>query len=285
MKFLCLSFFLALAVAPYCQMSMTKIAELPEKMYETSGLVFYKDKYLITHNDGGNKAEIYVFDLKGNSYKTIEVDDAKNNDWEDLAQDDEGRLYIGDFGNNLNKREACQIYILPKDFTDSDKTNSKKISFVYEDQQKFPPSKKDLNFECEAFFCKIDSLYLFTKCRTEPFSGVTNIYVIPDKSGDYVARKIGSVNLCSTDWRLCSVTAADYSEKYNLVVLLTYSRLYLLGGFKGNQFWNGNLKSYQLPLVKQREAICFKGKNTWYLTDEYRKGLGGGNLYEVKLKE
>jgi hypothetical protein len=266
------------------QLSMVRIAELPEKMYETSGLVFYQDKYLLTHNDGGNKSEIFVLDLKGNLVKTISLSETKNNDWEDLTQDDEGRVYIGDFGNNLNKREACQIYILPKDFLEKSDIEPKKISFTYEDQKKFPPDKEDLNFDCEAFFWKDDSLYLFSKCRTEPFSGVTNIYVIPDKAGKHVARKIGSIQLCSSDWRFCSVTSAAYSEKYNTIAILTYSRLYLVNGFSGNEFWKGKLKSYQLNLVRQREAICFKGKNSWYMTDEYRKGLGGGNLYEVKLK-
>jgi len=285
MKFLCTIIFLAAALAGYCQLSMDKIAELPEKMYETSGLVLYKDKYLITHNDGGNKSEIYVFDIKAGKHRTIEIKDTKNEDWEDMTQDDEGHLYLGDFGNNINDRKSCEIYILPNDFLEHDETKSKKISFVYEDQKEFPPKKQALNFDCEAFFWKNDSLYLFTKCRTEPYTGVSNIYVIPATAGDHVAKKIGSVQLCSTDWRFCSVTSADYSEKYNLVVLITYSRLYLIGGFKANHFWNGTVKSYQLPLTKQREAICFKGKNAWYMTDEYRKGLGGGNLYEVKLKD
>lgn len=266
------------------QLSMVRLAELPEKMHETSGLVFYQDKYLLTHNDGGNKPEIFVLDLKGSLVKTISLSETKNNDWEDLTQDDEGRIYVGDFGNNLNKREACQIYILPKDFLEKSNIEPKKISFTYEDQTKFPPDKQDLNFDCEAFFWKDDSLYLFSKCRTEPFSGITNVYVIPDKAGKNVARKIGSIQLCSSDWRFCSVTSAAYSEKYNMIALLTYSRLYLINAATGNQFWNGTLKSHQLNLVRQREAICFKGKNSWYITDEYRKGLGGGNLYEVKLK-
>lgn len=266
------------------QLSMVRIAELNEKMYETSGLVFYQEKYLLTHNDGGNKPELFVLDLKGNLVKTISLSDTKNDDWEDLTQDDAGRVYIGDFGNNLNKREACQIYILPKDFLDKSEVEPKKISFTYEDQKLFPPEKENLNFDCEAFFWKDDSLYLFTKCRTEPFSGITNIYVIPDKAGKHIARKIGSIQLCSSDWRFCSVTSVAYSEKYNTIALLTYSRLYLIGGFKEKQFYNGTLKSYQLNLFRQREAICFKGKNSWYMTDEYRKGMGGGNLYEVKLK-
>lgn len=277
--------FLITASLAFAQVTMTKLANLPKKMYETSGLVLYQNKYLITHNDGGNTSEIYVFDLKTGVHRTIELEDTKNEDWEDLTQDDDGRLYVGDFGNNLNKRESCEIYIVPKDFLEKDKVNTKRIRFVYEDQKKFPPKKSDLNFDCEAFFWMNDSLYLFSKCRTEPFSGISNIYVIPDKPGEYVARKIGSVQLCSSGWQFCSITGAAYSEKYNCIALLTYSRLYLIRNFKNKEFWEGDIKSYQLSLVRQREAICFSGKNTWYMTDEYRKGFGGGNLYELKLKE
>ncbi|MBL7897021.1 MAG: hypothetical protein JNJ99_00710 [Crocinitomicaceae bacterium] len=267
------------------QLTVKKLVELPDKMYETSGLVFYQDRYLLTHNDGGNDPEIFVLDIKTGTHRTIEIEGVKNNDWEDLTVDEDGRVFIGAFGNNLNKRERSFVYVLPKNFLEKDKVEPKKIEFIYEDQLNFPPSKKEMNFDCEAFFWANDSLYFFTKCRTEPYTGVSNIYVIPDKPGEYKAKKLGSIQLCSTDWRFCSVTAADYSEKYNLVALLTYSRLYLISDFKGHQFWNGKVKSYQLNLVRQREAICFKSKNSWYMTDEYKKGLGGGNLYEVKLKE
>lgn len=280
-----LLFLLSIQVFAVAQLSMKKIAELPEKMAETSGLVLYNQKYLITHNDGGNKAELFVLDLEGNHIKTIEIENTKNQDWEDIALDTDGHIYIGDFGNNLNKREACHIYILPKNLEDKEKVEPKKITFTYEDQEEFPPSAEDLNYDCEAFFWKDDSLYLFTKCRSKPFTGISNIYVLPAKEGKYKARKIGSFNLCNLGWQFCSVTAVDYFAKSNTIALLTYSRLYLISGFDKNQFWNGQLKSYNLGALKQREAICFKSKNSWYMTDEYRKGLGGGNLYELTLKK
>ena len=265
---------------------MMKIANLPKSIYETSGLVLYQNKYLITHNDGGNKSEIYVLNLKGEIKKIIDIDEAKNLDWEDLTVDDVGRLYIGDFGNNLNKRRTCNIYILKKSFLEDEnnRVNAKKISFIYEDQQHFPPKNEDKNFDAEAFFWMNDSLYILTKCRTKPFTGASKIYVVPDKPGKYKARLIGQFNFCKINWQWCSVTSADYDVKTKTLVVLTYSRMYLIRNFTGSRFWEGTIVSYNLPLVKQREAICFKNKNSWYLTDEYRKGLGGGNLYELKLK-
>ena len=269
------------------QISMKKIATLPGKMHETSGLVLYKNKYLITHNDGGNKSEIYILNLKGEHIRTIDVDEAKNTDWEDLTTDDEGRLYIGDFGNNLNKREKCHIYILRKDFMqdDNDRVNAEEITFTYEDQKKYPPSKEDLNYDCEGFVCVKDKLYLFTKCRTKPFTGISYVYELDIHPGKQEAKRVGKIQLCKLGWKFCSVTAADYFPKSDLLVLLTYSRMYIVKGFQDNKFWTGTIRSYQLPIIKQREAICFDGEDSVYMTDEYRKGLGGGNLYHIEIKK
>lgn len=278
--------FLASFQSAFAGLGIKKIASLPTKLYESSGLIYYKNKYLITHNDGGNKSEVYILGLQGKLLKTITVDEAKNTDWEDLAMDEIGRLYIGDFGNNLNQREKCKIYILRKDFEldENQKVNAKQISFVYEDQEEYPPKKVNFNFDCEAFFWMNDSLYILTKCRSKPFTGITNIYVLPDKPGKYKARKLGSIQLCSMHWQWCSVTSADYHSPSGTLAILVYSKLYLISNFSENRFWEGTMKSYNLPGVKQREAICFKSSSSLYLTDEYRKGIGGGNLYEVNLK-
>ncbi len=266
------------------QISFVKLATLDKAMVETSGLVLYQNRYLITHNDGGNKSEIFVLDLKGKRVKTINVKNTHNRDWEDLTQDDKGRVYIGDFGNNLNAREECQIYILPSGFIDLDEVEPEKITFTYEDQKAYPPKKEDLNYDCEAFFWKSNRLYLMTKCRTKPFTGESRIYELDAKKGKQVAKYKGSVYFCNAGWQFCSVTSVDYYHKSNTLAVLTYGKLYILSKFDGVDLSNGEMKSYNLPSFKQREAVCFAKENTLFLTDEYKKGLGGGNLYELKFK-
>ena len=267
------------------QLRLKKIVKLPNKLYETSGLLFYKNKFLITHNDGGNKSEIFILNTKGEHLKTIDVEDVNNKDWEDLAQDQNGNIYIGDFGNNRNNRKKLNIYILKNGFIDKKKVEPKKITFWYEDQEKFPPKKSELNFDCEAFFEKDGYLYLLTKCRTKPFSGVSKVYVIPAKKGKYKAKLIGQFQFCSTSWQFCSVTSADYDYTSKTLTVLTYGKLYVVTNIKNNEFWNANIRMYNIPQVKQREAVACLGKNRWYLTDEYKKGFGGGNLYEMYLKK
>lgn len=266
------------------QLKMKKMAALPDRIAETSGLILYRDQFFITHNDGGNKGELYILNLKGELVKTIEIEDTKNRDWEDIAQDDEGRVYIGDFGNNSNDREKCYIYILPKDFILKEKVKPKKITFEYEDQDDYPPKKSKLNYDCEAFFWKEGKLYLFTKCRTKPFTGESRIYTIDPDDDKQKAKYKGSVYLCQMGWKFCSVTAVDYHVKSNSLALLTYSKLYIISNFEGNDFWNGDIRSYSLPMIKQREAICFDGQNVLFSTDEQRPGIGGGNLYRIELK-
>ncbi|WP_070138015.1 hypothetical protein [Crocinitomix algicola] len=266
------------------QLKSYKITDLPNDLEETSGLILYQDKYFITHNDSGNEPEIYILNLKGELIKTIALEDAKNRDWEDITQDDKGRVYLGDFGNNSNNREKCHIYILPSDFMKHKKVKPKKITFSYEDQKNYPPKKTKMNFDCEAFIWKEGFLYLFTKCRTKPFTGESRVYKIDPNDDKQKADYIGSIYLCQSGWKLCSVTAADYHAASNSLALLTYTKLYIITNFKENEFWNGDIRSYSLPLIKQREAICFDKENLLYSTDEERKGFGGGNLYKIQLK-
>jgi len=281
-------FFLVLLSLPFFGLSddleINKIAKLSNKMYETSGLVFLDDK-LITHNDGGNRSELFVLNKKGDLLKTIRIGNAKNYDWEDLALDAKNNLYIGDVGNNLNSRQNLKIHIVKNGFLDKSEVDVETISFEYEDQKSFPPKKSKLNFDCEAFVCIKGKIFLFTKCRTKPFSGISKVYMLPAKPGHYEAKLIGQMQFCKKGWMTCSVTAADYHAKSNTLSILTYGRLYVIKNFKFNSFWKGDISVYKMSKIRQREAICFYEKRKWYMTDEYRKGFKGGNLYRVKIKK
>ena len=90
--------------------------ELPEKVKETSGLLFLDGK-IITHNDSGNDANLYEIDsLSGTILRTISIANATNIDWEDLTENDT-HLFVADIGNNNGNRQDLKIYtILKSDF-------------------------------------------------------------------------------------------------------------------------------------------------------------------------
>jgi hypothetical protein len=68
-----------------------------------------------THNDGGNSPVLYAITREGALIREYVVA-AKNNDWEDIAIDDAGHLYIADTGNNNGDRK--QVFVLRVDEPD-----------------------------------------------------------------------------------------------------------------------------------------------------------------------
>lgn len=262
--------------------NLTVIADLPTTLNEVSATETTLNTNLIWMlNDGGNKARIYGVNKKGNIKKELKIN-AKNNDWEDLASDKNGNLYIGDFGNNLNKRQNLTILKVNSDaLSSSDKVNIERISFRYPNQNKFPPKKKSMYFDCEAFFHYNDSLYLFTKSRVKNDFGKTNLYKIPAKPGHHVAELISSFNSCNDLW--CWITSADISDDGKSVAILSPKSVFVFTSFTTDDFFSGTVKQYGFSFESQKEGICFKDSETLYITDEKAHGEGG-NLYEFKLE-
>ncbi len=165
---------------------LTFITELPHKLNENSGITHFQDSKVWFVEDNGNGDNLYEVDFKGNLLRKLEVQNAKNHDWEDLAKDKKGTIYIGDFGNNDNNRKNLVIYKIPDPRNHSkEKTKAKKIRFNYPEQKKFPPPKRERIYDAEAFFHFENHLYIFTKNRARPFLGETSIYRVLDKEGSY----------------------------------------------------------------------------------------------------
>ncbi len=262
--------------------SKNVIADLPKALHEVSGTDTAPNSDLIwILNDGGNASKIYGLNRKGTIKKELKID-AKNHDWEDLTADKIGNLYIGDFGNNANKRKNLTILkVHANTLKSSDKIKIERISFKYSNQKKFPPKKKKLYFDCEAFFHYNDSLYLFTKSRVKNDFGKTHLYKIPAIKGNHIAQLVSTFSSC--DDLHCWVTSADISDDGKQMVLLTQKSFLVFSNFTSDDFFNGTFKQYDFKNESQKESICFKDKNTVYITDEKAHGEGG-NLYEFKLE-
>jgi hypothetical protein len=258
------------------------IAEIPVIIREVSGIETSSEpENLWMVNDSGNKAELFLVNTKGKIQRVVKIN-AKNRDWEDLTSDAEGNIYIGDFGNNKNNRKNLAILKVSKDSLNKEATEVERISFSYEDQNKFPPKKKSMEFDCESFFFYNDSLYLFTKSRVKDNFGHTNLYKIPTKRGHHKAQLISSFKTCND--LPCWITAADISDDGKIVALLTLNAVWTFTDFKGDDFFMGEVKKYDLGFESQKESICFKDNNTLFIADESTAGVGG-NLYELSLNK
>lgn len=272
------SFLLFLSCQNFGQLKI--LADLPKILEEVSGTeIVPKSDLIWMVNDGGNKPELYGLNEKGKIIKEIYVK-AKNHDWEDLASDEKGNIYIGDFGNNLNKRKNLSIIIVEQNELDEKNAEVDRIEFEYPNQTKFPPKKKDRYFDTESLFYFRNSLYILTKSRVEGNYGKTTLYKIPAKKGKYTAEIVDEFENCKD--LECWITSADISPDGKKVVLLSQKKVLIFSDFKGDKFLSGKVKEINLTHRSQKEGITFKDNNTLLITDERAHG-SGGNLYELKI--
>lgn len=276
--FIKLCLLLTLFFGPYnngklCAQKVIYKTQLPKKIEESSGLEYFKNDFL-THNDSGGKPILYRFDKQGNIVNQYLIEDAENNDWEDIAQD-KNYVYISDSGNNYGKRKDLKILIV------NPKRNFKKvgeITFRYREQVNFEKRKKH-PFDAEALIATEKMLVLFSKNRKK---STTELYSIPKSSGDYLLNPKKSFDVQSL------ITGGDYHNKLKLVALVGYNRareqfLYTLHSFNMENLNQIKMKKFKLPLDgKQIEAVKIIDQNTFWITSE-DEGIGFPMLYKIKL--
>ncbi|RYG44324.1 MAG: hypothetical protein EOO01_19735, partial [Chitinophagaceae bacterium] len=158
-----------------------KIGKMPVQIPEGSGFVLAKDETLWTINDGGNSNELYRITFQGKIVEQVTIKGARNVDWEDITRDNDGHLYIGDFGNNANNRKDLTIYKV----RENDRKLVGQIRFSYPDQTEFPPAQNNKNFDCEAMIWREGKLYLFSKDWSK--NKISKVYRLPDSPGTYTA--------------------------------------------------------------------------------------------------
>lgn len=264
------------------EISLEKVGIIPETASECSGITKLPSGNFAMINDSGNDPEVFITNEYGQLLKTIYLPDACNIDWEEVTYSD-GHLYIGDFGNNNNER--TDLAILKYDVSETDElTNQQIIKFNYADQTKFPPHKKQLNYDLEAMVHLGDSLYIFTKNRTKPFDGYTYMYGFPDKAGDYTISRIDSFKTGLGEKDLWWIAGAALSPNNKRLALLGYDKMWVFYDFEGANFFGGKHDVFQFPSLSQKESIAFMNNADLIITDELNY-YGGGKVYHTSISE
>ena len=241
------------------------VGELQGGVPESSGLAHgVRPGTFFTHGDAGTTPMLYLINEKGELLGQRELP-IPNVDWESLADDGRGTIYVADTGNNNNSRRDLAIYRLNPD--QPDKVG--KISFRYADQTAFPPSKDERNFDCEASLWHAGKVYLFTKDRAQQRS--SKVYTVPDQPGSYTAELLTKLSIAG------EVTGADLSPDGRHLALLGREELYL---YAGNDL-AGALKAtptiVSLNGAGQTEGLLFLDNNTLLISTEQ------GTLYRHQL--
>ncbi|MCP4057509.1 MAG: hypothetical protein GY738_09395, partial [Pseudoalteromonas sp.] len=237
--FIALASFVSLSV--YTLFSKKQLSVDP-KLKEISGIEFDKKKRLWAINDGGDDPKLYRLGEDGAIEKEILVTNAKNIDWEDMTQNKFGHFFLGDFGNNKNDRKWLTIYKIenPIDIK-TETTEAEIIKFTYPEMDGTPITPNKRNFDLEAIIEYKRHLYLFTKNRTEPFDGITNVYKVGDHAANFDAQLIDSFKTCTTLEKLCWITSAALSPDRTKLVLLDSTSIWLFENFKGDKFFSGDV--------------------------------------------
>ncbi|HPE34576.1 MAG TPA: T9SS type A sorting domain-containing protein [Bacteroidales bacterium] len=266
---------------PHETIDVRIVTGIPEILSESSGIAVSHANSIWSHNDAGNTNELFCFDTTGTIVRSLLILNATNVDWEDLTFDDQGRLYINDAGNNLNDRTDLKIYRIPDPETIvGTVAEAEIIEFIFEDQYQFPPPEPNLNFDIEAILWHTDSLYLFTKNRSNPQNGICKMYRLPALPGSHIARLTGSLFLGKSN-KEARVTSADINFETGEVLLLTNSKVVSLINYPFNNFFGGEIREFYFSdRLGQVEGVDFVDNNTLYLTEEASK-KSAGFLYEV----
>jgi len=263
--------------------AVEQIAEFQDpKIAESSGLVISRQwkNMMWTHNDSGDSARIFATDLQGGliipefmtpeSYEGVIIGDAYNVDWEDLASDNNGNLYIAACGNNSNMRRDLAIYQIrePHPLAVVATRYFKKFQFEWPDQLTFPSEKQ--NFDCEALFWADGKLYALSKNRSDLF---TKLYCFDNLNEQElnVPRLIDSFEIGG------QVTAADTTPDGRKLAVLTYDNVWVFELPNGTspssaEWFHGKVKYLKtIPEnIQQSEAISFLDEHTLFITNEQR---------------
>jgi len=257
------------------------LTSLDESLNETSGLINLNGE-IWTHNDKGGEAELYQIDVNdGSILRTLDVQNATNTDWEDLANDDT-YVYIGDFGNNDGSRTNLKIYKISRYAIENyNEVYADIIYFFYNDQTSFEPNYHNTNFDCEALVSYQDHLYLFTKNWIDY---QTNCYKLSNQPGSHVAEYQNTFDVN------CLVTGAEIKAGSNLITLIGYnlsggSYTWLFNDFSGSNFFNGQNTKLIWTSLTQIEGICQNENNDFYISSEEFAGYIDPTLFSLDVSD
>ena len=239
------------------------VPQLDEAVLESSGLVRSPRHPGVfwTHNDSGGQAELFAVTAEGVLLRRVPVLGAQAVDWEDVAFDGAGHLWIADTGNNANVRQDLTVYRVsePDPAGTAPAVVDRTVRFRFPDQAAFPDTQA-MNFDAEALFWAEGTLWLASKHRSDLD---TTLYRFPATEGEVVLERVATFTVGGDpDHYGGMVTAADLHPSGRFLALLTYHAVFVFGVPDASGNWLSRLV-HTVPLdqavMDQCEGIAWDG--------------------------
>jgi hypothetical protein len=187
------------AVAAPSSAEVEQVGRLSAKdIEESSGLVASRRHadVLYTHNDSGGAPVVFAIRPDGSLLKQFRVP-AKHTDWEDIATDEAGRLYIANTGNNTANRDTLEVHRLAEpnlgERAVNRKNKAKKNDTRAEEtrlrvERSWRLSFQGRPFNCESLFIHKGYGYLISK--VDPGQAAMYRFALDEKSEDVSIEKV-----------------------------------------------------------------------------------------------
>ncbi|MGO4288775.1 hypothetical protein [Chitinophaga sp. RAB17] len=234
-----------------------------DKIREASGIassIPLKGCYW-THNDSGNKPEVYLLNNKGTLISTIKLDGVSNRDWEDIAEGigpvkGKSYVYVGDIGDNSGVRKHIRIYRFPEPekLPAEDETITPDVLTL-----KFPNGARD----AESLMIDPISKQIYIVSKREKEVSLYKTKQLFFKDGDKVV--LEKLIRLPYSW----VTSGDISKDGHHIVIKTLSTIYYWHRNSNESVEEAMAKpAKELPYVaeKQGEGVTITPGNDGYVT-------------------
>jgi hypothetical protein len=228
---------------------------------EASGLVAstqHADVYW-THNDG-NDGVLYAIRGDGTFVGKSKVA-AKFHDWEDIASDGQGRLYLADVGNNERSRKNISIYRIDE----PDPGATEELRAVETFRLAFPAKP----FNSESLLIHGKHGYLISKLPDGHRAELYRFVLEPSKKKQVVER----VTTLPVD---VQITAADFSADGKRLAVLNDSALFVFEVPDSlEKLTDATPKRYGIPAAKA-EGCCFTPDGVLVIAES-------GEIFRVRI--
>ncbi len=243
-----------------------------KRLDESSGLArSHRDPGLFWSMNDDGPAEIFALGPNGEKRGRVEVNDAKNTDWEDLASfelDGTPYLLIAAIGDNEKRRKNRRIYVIKEP-----KPDRKKVSLAWVIEFTYPDGPRDA--ESVAVDTENERILVLSKRDLPPV-----LYELPlrPESRDVIeAKRLGPVETLrkpsasdvsnaslTRDW-YWQPTAMDISPDNRFAIILTYASVYFFERH-GQEDWYATLSrpplAVSLGRLRNAEAIAITADGT-----------------------